>query len=76
MPDKKKQLAAILGKRIRELRNAKGLTMEELAFRAGIEYAQLSRVELGKINTSVYQLHLLSNALEVSIEEIVKGIKT
>lgn len=60
----KTELAAQVGKRIRELRRQKNISMESLAYAAGIEYAQLSRIELGKINTSVYQLYLLAEILE------------
>jgi transcriptional regulator with XRE-family HTH domain len=60
----KNELAAQVGKRIRELRHQKNISMESLAYAAGIEYAQLSRIELGKINTSVYQLYLLAEILE------------
>lgn len=60
----KNELAVQVGKRIRELRHQKNISMESLAYAAGIEYAQLSRIELGKINTSVYQLYLLAEILE------------
>ena len=60
----KNELAAQVGQRIRELRRKKNISMESLAYAAGIEYAQLSRIELGKINTSVYQLYLLAEILE------------
>lgn len=48
--------------------------MEELAFEVGIEYTQLSRIERGKINTSIYQLFLLSRALKVPFSEIIEGL--
>ncbi len=48
--------------------------MEQLAFEIGIEYAQLSRIERGKINTSIFQIFLISRALEVEFEEIIEGL--
>ncbi len=59
----KKDFATLLGYKVREIRLKKGITMEELAYQAGIEYVQLSRIELGKINTTVYQIYILSTIL-------------
>ena len=45
--------------------------MEQLSYELGIEYTQLSRIERGIINTSVFQLFMISRALNVDFEEIV-----
>ena len=68
------EIAKIVGAKIRKIRTQKGLTMEQLAFEIGIEYAQLSRIERGKINTSIFQIFLISRALEVEFEEIIEGL--
>lgn len=70
----KSELATKLGRQIRVLRVARKMTMEDLAIDAGIEYAQLSRIEHGKINTSVYQVYLISKALHCELSEIVQPI--
>ena len=70
----KAEIAKIVGAKIRKIRTQKGLTMEQLAFEIGIEYAQLSRIERGKINTSIFQIFLISRALEVEFEEIIEGL--
>lgn len=67
---KKEEVCKKVGTKIRELRLSKGLSIERVAFDAGIEYTQLSRIELGKINTSVYQIYKISNSLSVSVPEI------
>ena len=69
--EKKNEVSLLVGKRIRSLRQKMGLTMEQLAFEVGIEYTQLSRIERGIINTSVYQLFIISRALQVDFAEIV-----
>jgi transcriptional regulator with XRE-family HTH domain len=56
----KEELIIRVGKRVREIRLSKGLTLERVAFDAGIDYSQLSRIELGKINTSIYQIYIVS----------------
>jgi transcriptional regulator with XRE-family HTH domain len=47
------------------------MTIEELAHEANMTYSQISRIELGKINTSVYTLHVLSLTLDVTPMEFL-----
>jgi transcriptional regulator with XRE-family HTH domain len=72
--NKKNQVAIAVGSRVRNIRQSKGLTIEQLAFEIGVEYTQLSRIERGRINTSVYQLFLISKALGISFSEIINGL--
>ncbi|MDP2413841.1 helix-turn-helix domain-containing protein [Daejeonella sp.] len=58
------------GNNLRALRKAKGLSMEKLAQEAGIEYSQVSDIELGKINTTVSTICLLSKGLGVSPKDL------
>lgn len=74
MPDSKKNLAFKIGTEIRKIRMKKGLSMIELANEAEIEYKQLSRIELGEINTSVYQLYKISKALHEPLNAIFNEI--
>jgi transcriptional regulator with XRE-family HTH domain len=66
----KEEIAIKIGKKIRSLRTEQHLTIEQLALEAGMEYTQLSRIERGKINTSVYHLYLISRPLKISLSEI------
>ena len=72
----KEEVCKKVGKSIRDIRLKKGLTIEKLANDAGIEYTQLSRIELGKINTSIYQIYIISNSLSISIPEIFHELKS
>jgi transcriptional regulator with XRE-family HTH domain len=67
----KEELIIRVGKRVREIRLSKGLTLERVAFDAGIDYSQLSRIELGKINTSIYQIYIVSKSLDVPMPELL-----
>jgi transcriptional regulator with XRE-family HTH domain len=67
---KKEELTLKVGSRIRELRMHNGLTIEQLATEAGIEAKQLQRIELGQINTSIFQIYRISSALGVYLKEI------
>lgn len=66
----KTQVIKMVGTKIRTIRHAKGLSIEKVALEAGIEYTQLSRIERGKINTSIYQIYKISCSLDTKIPEI------
>ena len=63
-----------LGEQIRKLRTAKGLTLEELAFRAGMDYTHVSGIERGRRNPSFAALIDLAKALNVHPSELLTGI--
>jgi transcriptional regulator with XRE-family HTH domain len=46
--------------------------MEELSNLCEVEYSQISRIETGKINTSISMAEVLAIALEVPVEELFK----
>jgi transcriptional regulator with XRE-family HTH domain len=70
----KEEVAKLVGQKIREIRLKKRLTIEEAAHNAGLEYTQLSRIELGKINTSIYHVFVISQTLEVKVNDVFKDI--
>jgi transcriptional regulator with XRE-family HTH domain len=70
----KEDISGILGHRIRTLRVKNNMAMEELALESGMDYSQLSRIERGKINTSVYQVYILARVLNVPIDSIFKDL--
>jgi transcriptional regulator with XRE-family HTH domain len=58
-----------VGKRIRELRKKKGLTLLELSKKSGVALATLSRMETGKM-TGTFESHVsISKALDLSLPE-------
>lgn len=70
MSNSKKEISVLVGRRIRALRTAAGKSMINLAYESEMEYMQLSRIELGQINTSVYQLYKISKALNVELTDL------
>ena len=70
-----KSVAQELGLRIRKARLEKDLTIQSLADMVGIEYTQLSRIELGKINTSVLQVCRISRALDICMATLLKDLE-
>ena len=66
----KEEICKQVGTRLREIRVDKGLTIEKLALESGIDYTQISRIELGKINTSIYQIYIITKKLDVPMKDI------
>ena len=66
----KDEFIKIVGVNIRLLRERKKQSLEDLAIVAGIEYSQLSRIENGKINTTIYSAFNIANALGITIGEL------
>lgn len=60
-----------LGEKIRTVRLSQDMSQENLAFECGLEYSQINRIELGKINTSISHLFLIAKALKVSPKELL-----
>jgi transcriptional regulator with XRE-family HTH domain len=58
---------AILGRQVRRLRSARGLSQEVLSVRCGIFRTYLSRIEGGKANPSATVLMELAARLDVSM---------
>ncbi len=56
-----------VGERLRELREARNISMRTLASRSGLSANALSMIERGKASPSVSTLYKLADALGVSI---------
>lgn len=59
-----------LGKRVRELRLARGMSQEELAFRSGMHRTYLGDIERGKRNPSLKNIEAISEALDVALSQL------
>jgi len=58
------------GQRLRELRQARGLSQEELAFRSGLHRTYVSSAERGERNVALVNLEKLAKALDADICEL------
>ena len=57
------------GKNLRKIRLTKGISMQNLAYTINVEYSQISRIENGKINTTIGTVNEIAKALEKPLEE-------
>lgn len=64
-------LVALMGRNIRRIRTAHGLSQEEVAFRAGMKRSYLSELEQGRRNPTVRALARLAVALHVDPRDLL-----
>jgi transcriptional regulator with XRE-family HTH domain len=74
MPLEKQELVKKIGANIRKHRKTKSMSLQKLALESGIEYSQISRIERGVINTSVYHVYIISNTLGVPVKYIFQDL--
>lgn len=62
------------GQRLAQLRRERGLSQEELAFRAGLHRTYVSSAERGQRNVSLVNIEKLCTALGTDIAEMFRGM--
>ena len=69
----KSELLRVTGKRIQELREKQGLTQLDLAAKieGDFDTSNVSRIESGRTNPTLYTLYRIAKALEVDINELL-----
>lgn len=63
------------GKAIRQLRQQKGISQEELADLCGLHRTYISDVELGKRNVSLENIERLAQALDANVSDVFVEIE-
>lgn len=59
---------------LKEIRKAKGLTLQELSHQSGIPLSTIGNFETGRCGASILVLNKLAATLQVSIDQILSGI--
>jgi transcriptional regulator with XRE-family HTH domain len=73
MDDRKRQkIMTSFGKKLREVREGKGISIRGLADLADIDYSNLNRIENGLVEISLCTIHAIAEALEIEPEELLK----
>jgi len=67
-------IAARFGKRVRQLRQKRGLSQVEMAHRFGIDRGHISDLEHGKKNVCLPMLEVLSKGFGISVSELMRGV--
>lgn len=68
--NKRTEIRTDLGKAIRELREARGLTLDALAEKAGMHTTYLSRIERAHSSPTWEKITALADALDLRVSEI------
>ena len=58
-------IAKLLGRRIRRIRQEKGLTLKQIEARVGVSATHISEIERGKTSPTIQALEKIAHALEV-----------
>ena len=66
------KLQKTIGARIRQLRENKALTQEELATSINKQREALQRIEAGRVNPSIYTLREIAGGLGIKLEDMLK----
>lgn len=61
-------------KRIKSLRIEKGLSQEKFALKIDMDRTYLASVEAGKRNISIRNIKKIADGLEITLEELFKGM--
>lgn len=64
--------AVEFGKHLRKLRKKKEMSIEEIAYKAGLDAQNLRKYELGKQEMKISMLKRIADAFEISVSELVK----
>lgn len=68
--------AEIIGNVLRELRDSKGLTQEQLSGLAALDRTHYSKLERGLRSPTIETLFKIAQALDMKPHEIIKVIET
>jgi transcriptional regulator with XRE-family HTH domain len=58
-------------KRLKELRQQKNMSQEELAYSSGLSLSQIARIETAKVNTTLCTMVVIANTLKVHPRELM-----
>ncbi|WP_278034963.1 helix-turn-helix domain-containing protein [Flavobacterium nitratireducens] len=69
----KSELLKLVGKKIQKLRTERGMSQVDLVglIERKIDTTNISRIESGRTNPTLYSLYRISQALEVPLKELV-----
>lgn len=66
----KKEILIKFGERVREVRKEKGLSQEELSFKADLHRTYIGMIERAEKNITLVNIEKIANALDVSINDL------
>lgn len=65
------QILKKIGAHIKEIRELRGISQQDLASTCNFEKANMSRIESGRTNFTISTLYKICQALDITISELV-----
>jgi len=67
-------ILARFGRRLRDLRKARGFSQEDFAAECGLDRTYISGIERGRRNVSLRNIDLIAKTLGISLSELFRGL--
>lgn len=67
----KRNILVNFGEKVREIRKEKGLSQEELAYKADLHRTYIGMIERAEKNITLLNIEKIAIALEVNIKELI-----
>ena len=65
-----KEILIKFGEKVREIRKEKGLSQEELSYRANLHRTYIGMIERAEKNITLLNIEKIANALEISVNDL------
>ncbi len=75
-PDRTTSSRAVLGRKLKNVRERRGLTLRQVAAAAGISESMVSQIEHDRVSPSVDTLLALADTLEVNLDYLFQDIRS
>lgn len=66
-----RELILKIGKKIKEIRISKSMTLDDLAAESNMDNANIARLESGNTNATIKTLYKISQGLKVDLKDLV-----
>lgn len=69
----KKEILISFGERVRELRKGKGLSQENLSFKAELHRTYIGMIEMAEKNITLINIEKIAKALEIQPSDLLRS---
>lgn len=66
------EILKLFGEKVRYYRKKRGLSQEQLAFKAGVHRTYIGMIERAEKNITLINIQKIANALEVKISDLIE----
>jgi transcriptional regulator with XRE-family HTH domain len=67
----KRDILIKFGEKVREIRKEKGLSQEQLSFKADLHRTYIGMIERAEKNITLVNIEKIANALEISVNDLM-----